>query len=500
MENPWNIQSIYDLQYFNCPACVFKNPSKQEIVNHAYDFHPESIEHLMNIDDNSLMDVSLPWDINVKKEVMTEEEIFESPVDSLEVSDNDDYNSLNQNAMDLPRIPVPPRSNDKPSFSYGGLIAMAIQNSPGQKLTLQEIYDWIQGAFPYYAKINKSCWQNAIRHNLSLNKAFYRRKEKDGKAGNVWRIDINNSAGVFKKLFKGLAKKFKTKKTAITHLVSDENEKLYSDGNNIDTTREVIANEEPSELFIDVKKEIETEGEYIENPVEFEYPMNIECIPDIKIENNYDEQVEDMHMVKQGEIGYIEETQEISSQGYKCEICDKIFDSFGNLKSHYKKIHGGKLGQKDHRCGQCEKAFFYSFHLKLHIKNVHEGIKDYKCEECGKTFSQSHHLKSHIKVIHEGQKEYKCEACDRMFSQLCNLKKHNKVVHEGIKDTKEYKCETCGKIFSHSSGLSKHVKRVHEGERKHACEICGKRFTDKGGLKYHLEHVHRSQIMLEGFL
>ena len=69
MENPWLITSIYDLQYFNCPSCIFKNPSKQDIINHAYDCHPESIEHLMNIDDNSLMDVSLPWDINVKQEI-----------------------------------------------------------------------------------------------------------------------------------------------------------------------------------------------------------------------------------------------------------------------------------------------------------------------------------------------------------------------------------------------------------------------------------------------
>ena len=78
------------------------------------------------------------------------------------------------------------------SFS-GALIAMAIQNSPGQKLTLQEIYDWIQDAFPFYAKMErKTGWQNSIRHNLSLNKAFYRKKEKDGKGG-VWRIDPNVS-------------------------------------------------------------------------------------------------------------------------------------------------------------------------------------------------------------------------------------------------------------------------------------------------------------------
>ena len=42
-ENPWNIQSIYELQYFNCPTCVFKNQSKQTFINHAYEYHPDAI-------------------------------------------------------------------------------------------------------------------------------------------------------------------------------------------------------------------------------------------------------------------------------------------------------------------------------------------------------------------------------------------------------------------------------------------------------------------------
>ena len=61
MDNPWNIKSIYDLQCFSCPSCDFKNDSKQEIITHAYQKHPESIEFLSNIRDNSLSDVTCPW-------------------------------------------------------------------------------------------------------------------------------------------------------------------------------------------------------------------------------------------------------------------------------------------------------------------------------------------------------------------------------------------------------------------------------------------------------
>ena len=60
MESPWNIQSIYELQYFNCPSCAFKNHFKQEFINHAFENHIESIDYLLNINDNSLLDVIFP--------------------------------------------------------------------------------------------------------------------------------------------------------------------------------------------------------------------------------------------------------------------------------------------------------------------------------------------------------------------------------------------------------------------------------------------------------
>ena len=73
MDNPWHIQSIYDLQYFNCPTCEFKDYSKQEFVNHAHDFHPTSIPFLVNIKDESLMDIIFPWDVkNIKTEPQVE--------------------------------------------------------------------------------------------------------------------------------------------------------------------------------------------------------------------------------------------------------------------------------------------------------------------------------------------------------------------------------------------------------------------------------------------
>ena len=76
MMNPWNINSFYDLQYFNCPSCIFKDPSKQEMVYHVYDYHPESIVYLVNIKDDSLIDVICPW--NIKKEEMVDDIYYDN--------------------------------------------------------------------------------------------------------------------------------------------------------------------------------------------------------------------------------------------------------------------------------------------------------------------------------------------------------------------------------------------------------------------------------------
>ena len=63
-EFPWNVQSLYDLQYFNCPSplCIYKNNSKQQFIDHAYHFHPEADQYLRNINDGSISDVDIPED------------------------------------------------------------------------------------------------------------------------------------------------------------------------------------------------------------------------------------------------------------------------------------------------------------------------------------------------------------------------------------------------------------------------------------------------------
>lgn len=78
-------------------------------------------------------------------------------------------------------------SEDKPPYSYATLIGISILSHRDKRLPLSQIYLWISETFKYYKREDVG-WQNSIRHNLSLNKAFVKgEKSKDGK-GHFWCI------------------------------------------------------------------------------------------------------------------------------------------------------------------------------------------------------------------------------------------------------------------------------------------------------------------------
>ncbi|ORD97407.1 SLP1 [Hepatospora eriocheir] len=78
----------------------------------------------------------------------------------------------------------------RPNASYAELITMAIESSPEQMLTLKEIYNWISSHFSFF-NAKKMGWQNSIRHNLSLNRCFYKVPRAEGVRGkgSYWKIN-----------------------------------------------------------------------------------------------------------------------------------------------------------------------------------------------------------------------------------------------------------------------------------------------------------------------
>ncbi|KAL6116710.1 foxm1 [Pungitius sinensis] len=76
---------------------------------------------------------------------------------------------------------------DRPPYSYMAMIQFAINSRKSRRMTLKEIYTWIEEHFPYFREGAKPGWKNSIRHNLSLHDMFIRETSPDGKIS-FWTI------------------------------------------------------------------------------------------------------------------------------------------------------------------------------------------------------------------------------------------------------------------------------------------------------------------------
>ena len=101
MTNPWDIKSIYDLQFYNCPSCVYKDQSKQEIIYHAYEFHPDSVDFLVKIKDDSFTDIICPWDTTIKIKNEIEANMVDSSMVEVHIKTEESHEDFPLNSEDL---------------------------------------------------------------------------------------------------------------------------------------------------------------------------------------------------------------------------------------------------------------------------------------------------------------------------------------------------------------------------------------------------------------
>lgn len=120
-----------------------------------------------------------------------------SAVSAVSLQNNLDQDLSKEDAKDI-----------KPPYSYATMITQAILSNPDGVMSLSEIYNWIATHYAYY-KYSKTGWQNSIRHNLSLNKAFEkvpRRPNEPGK-GMKWQISDSYKEDFMKKIQNGTLSK-----------------------------------------------------------------------------------------------------------------------------------------------------------------------------------------------------------------------------------------------------------------------------------------------------
>ena len=107
---------------------------------------------------------------------------------------------------------------------------------------------------------------------------------------------------------------------------------------------------------------------------------------------------------------------------YKCNICDKKYNSAGILKCHMK-IHTHEL---NFTCIYCSKKFRTKSQQISH-ERIHSRDKPFKCQfsDCNASFSHRESLLTHS-TTHSGIKRFECEVCNAQFSCISNLMAHKR--------------------------------------------------------------------------
>ena len=422
MANPWNINSIYALQYFNCPMCAFKNRSKQQIVTHAYQVHPESVKFLSNINDNSLSDVWCPW-----KEHFIE---IEEPVHWKHlIDDNAEIDEagtlLNVNGMIYHKcdmcnkaFPQPTSLKKHVKYVHGGL--------KNKKRSIS---------------YHNSAKQYQCEH---CEKSF---KQSGDLKKHIKEIHLQIKDNKCNQCPKAFARPYQLKKH-----IQEVHEGLKN--HKCETCGKCFSQSSSLKTHINMVHE----------------GVKYKC-------KDCDKTFNDLNTLKK----HFATIHEIGTNIFQCDLCDKSFALAANLKQHKTNVHSAESDRK-FKCTQCDSSFCEEYNLKYHINKFHDLSKKHICE-CGKGFADPEKLKTHAQFTHGGLKNTKkhiCDICGKVLSRADKLKIHMLNVHEiNIKDFKEAKakegkalkavknnhiCKYCDKAFTGVGSLKSHVMSAHEEE------------------------------------
>ncbi|XP_060885537.1 forkhead box protein M1 [Labrus mixtus] len=158
-------------------------PVKEEDMDNSPDVKPLTAIKLLNKDlesgplDNSLTNIQ--WLGKMSTAAL-------EPCPAKQMANKENQSSQAQNPQ-MDAEPAQQPMSERPPYSYMAMIQFAINSRKTRRMTLKEIYMWIQDHFPYFREVAKPGWKNSIRHNLSLHDMFLRETSPDGKIS-YWTI------------------------------------------------------------------------------------------------------------------------------------------------------------------------------------------------------------------------------------------------------------------------------------------------------------------------
>ena len=339
MENPWNIDSLYEFLYFNCPSCVFKNNSKQDFINHVYKVHPDCVHYLEKVKDNSLVDVFCPWNmVEIKKEPVSYDSIPDPMYEPINIEPHVKIEQANfhetVNTNDL---------NKKSEIIVRG---------------------------PYKKKTYCMLCIDKIDHKIHICKICSNEFEE----------------------ISGLKEHFKAEHKEQNMFSCEMCGKLFTKPSVLQSHIKTV-HEGRKQIHKEPKKfECETCGKIFSQSSHLKVHVKTvhEGIKDYKCDScdkNF------------GELSSLKRHIKVVHEGHKnfsCESCGKTFSNSNNLQRHVKIIHEGL---REHKCDICFREFGQIKDLKTHIKFIHQDVKIKICKQCKYRTTRTGNLKTHIDIF-----------------------------------------------------------------------------------------------------
>ncbi|XP_058454615.1 oocyte zinc finger protein XlCOF6-like [Malaya genurostris] len=212
--------------------------------------------------------------------------------------------------------------------------------------------------------------------------------------------------------------------------------------------------------------------------------LEIDCVE--TIQDQYAEPINDHNPNDKAHSD--EETNQVTSQPFKCVVCSKQLESQSILDSHFVAEHC----QQERRDGNficlvCKKSFGMRKTLRQHCR-IHQkcDLRRFRCSFCHKGFNYGHHLKIHERT-HTMEKPFSCGACTKKFASKDRLKNHELQHVENYR----HNCESCSSSFRSKKGLRMHAILKHDKAvnmfEPIDCSTCGKALFSQSAASAHFK-------------
>ena len=552
--NPWDVKTVYNFQFFNCPECLFKVQEKQQFINHAFESHPESIGYLNSITDGSLADIAVPWtdcqvlvepitdileDVKLKIENGDDDHEFEDdgnyePNEDIDFDDEDDNEDFEEESdediplakrpkLDIKRDP----GSDVQCYCCGITtkfknIKKHIFDHHGSYAFKAHMYGDAQ---PYHCFKCKGTFESQQRQDSHMcYDVKVPEKKKNSKTFDCVQcqnpfkcatsyrqhvLSVHNDDKPFKcKEVEDCEFRGKHNHDIIQHVkrVHKKAEASYL----CQTCGKAYHHESALKIHVALVHEKKPKSEVMNKR-----PKPYQC-------NNCDRTFSTQGHLKQHQILHVDE----SSNSIKCNYCDSYFQTVAEYDEHVVKLHSEDAEDLGYySCDQCQVSFCLTKILDLHYQIVHQERR-WTCHICLKPLTNSWRLKQHIDGVHKGLKPYggksrnskKCPFCDNwdiktemlkdhisrchpneplpFMCDKCDHKTFNKYSlesHIKIMHTQkqEYICDQCDFVTNYANGIKRHVMAVHMNISAFQCHLCPKALKDSRSLKRHLVCKHQ---------